>query len=139
MSNVATLMTSSRNNSDQNRRNWARKSVRKLGQAQGAAQAEPPEVEQDGLQAQVLELEARPAELKQRIQRHWTNRSTAIEPEWRSLQLHIPQPPDVGRALAATSADDNVEIRRWAPEGWNWDADWEANRGFPGQDASGTR
>jgi seryl-tRNA synthetase len=87
------------------------------------------EGEQAALHAQVLELESRPAELKQHIQR-LDGSIEAIEPEWQSLQLHVPQPPDTDVPIGA-SEEDNVEIRRWAPEGWNWDADWKTNRGFP--------
>ncbi|MDG2200436.1 MAG: serine--tRNA ligase [Phycisphaerales bacterium] len=99
-----------------------------LGKLKGQLKAASGD-DQATLQAQVLELEARPAELKQRIQ-GLDESIEAIEPQWRSLQLHIPQPPDAD-VPRGSSADDNVEIRRWAPEGWNWDADWEANRGFP--------
>ena len=80
------------------------------------------------LEAQVGELEARPAELKQRIQQ-LDESIEAIDPEWRTLQLHVPQPPDLDVPVGAT-AEENIEIRRWAPEGWDWDADWQTNRGF---------
>ena len=81
-----------------------------------------------GLQAQIKELETRPAALKQQI--HELDGSlAAIEPEWKTIQLQVPQPPDedVPRGV---SADDNVEIRRWAPEGWDWNKSFEENRGF---------
>ena len=80
------------------------------------------------LQTQLAELEARPTELKQRIQ-SLDDAIEAIDPEWHSLQLEIPQPPDVD-VPRGESADDNVEIRRWAPDGWDWDKSFEANRGF---------
>ena len=84
--------------------------------------------EQTALQSQLAELEARPTELKQRI--HALDESIeSIDPEWRTLQLEIPQPPDTD-VPHGKSADDNVEIRRWAPEGWDWDKSFEANRGF---------
>ena len=84
--------------------------------------------EQVALQAQLDELEARPAELKQRIQQ-LDESIEAITPEWHELQLQIPQPPDADVPVG-TDSDDNVEIRRWAPEGWDWDQSFEANRGF---------
>ena len=84
--------------------------------------------EQVALQAQLDELEARPAELKQRIQQ-LDESIEAITPEWHELQLQIPQPPDAD-VPKGTDSDDNVEIRRWAPEGWDWDKSFEANRGF---------
>jgi seryl-tRNA synthetase len=84
--------------------------------------------EEAALQTQLLELEARPTELKQRIQA-LDESIEAIEPEWRTLQLEIPQPPDAD-VPRGESADDNVEIRRWAPDGWDWDKNFEANRGF---------
>ena len=80
------------------------------------------------LQTQLAELEARPTELKQRIQ-SLDDAIEAIDPEWHSLQLEIPQPPDAD-VPRGESADDNVEIRRWAPDGWDWDKSFEANRGF---------
>ena len=80
------------------------------------------------LQAQLAELEARPTELKHRIQ-SLDESIEAIDPEWHSLQLEIPQPPDAD-VPRGESADDNVEIRRWAPDGWDWDKSFEANRGF---------
>ena len=89
-----------------------------LGKLKGQLKAASGD-DQATLQAQVRELEARPAELKQRIQ-SLDEAIEAIEPQWRSLQLHIPQPPDAD-VPRGSSADDNVEIRRWAPEGWNWE------------------
>ena len=80
------------------------------------------------LQTQLAELEARPTELKHRIQ-SLDESIEAIDPEWHSLQLEIPQPPDAD-VPRGESADDNVEIRRWAPDGWDWDKSFEANRGF---------
>lgn len=84
--------------------------------------------EQAGIQAQVAELESRPSELKKQIQ-DLDEAIDAIEPEWTALLLLVPQPPDE-TVPRGNSADDNVELRRWAPEGWDWDLSFEANRGF---------
>ncbi|MDG1898602.1 MAG: hypothetical protein P8I74_01920, partial [Phycisphaerales bacterium] len=98
-----------------------------LGKLKGQLKKASPD-ELPALEAQVGELEARPAELKQRIQQ-LDESIEAIDPEWRTLQLHVPQPPDLDVPVGAT-AEENIEIRRWAPEGWDWDADWQTNRGF---------
>lgn len=80
------------------------------------------------LQAEIAELEARPAALKQQIQ-ELDDLLLAIEPEWKTIQLKIPQPPDADVPLGK-SAEDNVEIRRWAPDDWDWNKSFQENRGF---------
>lgn len=84
--------------------------------------------EQTELQAQVAELESRPSELKKQIQ-ELDEAIEAIEPEWKGLLLQVPQPPDE-EVPRGTSAEDNVELRRWAPDGWDWEQTFEGNRGF---------
>ncbi|MEE2906192.1 MAG: serine--tRNA ligase [Planctomycetota bacterium] len=80
------------------------------------------------LEAQITELEARPAALKGQIQ-ELDESLAAIEPEWKTIQLKIPQPPDDDVPRGA-SAEDNIEIRRWAPEDWDWNKSFQENRGF---------
>ncbi|MBG80105.1 MAG: serine--tRNA ligase [Phycisphaerae bacterium] len=93
------------------------------GQLKSVEDSQRPELE-----ARISELEARPAALKQQI--HDLDESLAvIEPEWKKIQLQVPQPPD-DDVPRGSSSDDNVEIRRWAPEGWDWDKSFEENRGF---------
>jgi seryl-tRNA synthetase len=93
------------------------------GQLKGAAGDE-----KDRLQMEIAALEAKPAELKALVaeeERHLA----AIEPEWKALWLQVPQPPaaDVPRGKGS---DDNVEIRRWAPEDWDFAKSFAENRGF---------
>ncbi|MCH2132271.1 MAG: serine--tRNA ligase [Phycisphaerales bacterium] len=83
------------------------------------------------LEAQITELEARPAAIKQQIQ-GLDETLAAIEPEWKAIQLQVPQPPDPDVPRGAT-AEENIEIRRWAPDGWDWNASFEDNRGFAPQ------
>ena len=80
------------------------------------------------ISAQIADLESRPAALKQQIQR-LDEAIAEIEPEWQTIQLKVPQPPDED-VPQGTSSDDNVEIRRWAPPGWDWNKTFEENKGF---------
>ena len=80
------------------------------------------------LKDQIADLESRPAALKQQI--HTLDEAISeIDPEWHSIQLKVPQPPDDDVPRGKT-AEDNVEIRRWAPEGWDWSKSFRENRGF---------
>ena len=80
------------------------------------------------LEAEIAELEARPTALKGEIHA-FDERIAAIEPEWRALQLAIPQPPADDVPLGG-SADDNVELRRWHPEGFDPGVGFAEQRGF---------
>ena len=93
------------------------------GQLKGAAGDE-----KDRLQMEIAALEAKPAELKALVaeeERHLA----AIEPEWKALWLQVPQPPSA-EVPRGKGSDDNVEIRRWAPEGWDYSKSFAENRGF---------
>ena len=84
--------------------------------------------EKDRLEIEIASLEAKPAELKALVieeERHLA----AIEPEFKALWLQVPQPPsaDVPRGKGS---EDNVEIRRWAPAGWDFAKTFAENRGF---------
>ncbi|MSR42233.1 MAG: serine--tRNA ligase [Phycisphaerales bacterium] len=80
------------------------------------------------LQAEIAQLESRPAALKSEIQ-ECEHRILAIEPEWKALWMQVPQPPaaDVPKGKGS---DDNVEIRRWSPSNWDFAKTFEGNRGF---------
>ena len=80
------------------------------------------------LKAEIAELEARPAELKGLIQ-GLDERIAEVEPEWRALWLRVPQPPADDVPVGA-SAEENVELRRWSPEGFDPDASFAGQRGF---------
>jgi seryl-tRNA synthetase len=80
------------------------------------------------LEAQIAELEAKPAALKVRIQQLEAEIAT-VEPEWKALWLQVPQPPaaDVPKGKGS---DDNVEIRRWNPPGFDTTKSFQTNKGF---------
>jgi seryl-tRNA synthetase len=81
-----------------------------------------------GLEKQISELESKPVALKAQIQQ-FESEIAAIEPELKSILLQVPQPPaaDVPKGK---SSDDNVEIRRWNPPGFDTAKSFESNKGF---------
>lgn len=80
------------------------------------------------LEAEVAEIKAAPTKLKDQIA-SFDDRIAAIEPEIIDLHLRIPQPADEDVPVG-TSADDNIELRTWAPEGWDFGKTFEQNKGF---------
>lgn len=80
------------------------------------------------IQTQLKELESKPIALKNEIQR-LDDSISEIEPRWKDLLLQIPQPAD-DDVPKGSSADDNVELRTWAPDGYNLDESFATNRGF---------
>jgi seryl-tRNA synthetase len=93
------------------------------GQLKSADEEQRAEIE-----SQLAELEAKPLELKNEIQR-LDDSISQIEPKWKSLLLHIPQPAD-SDVPKGKSADDNVELRTWAPAGYDLGVPFKKNRGF---------
>ena len=84
--------------------------------------------DKDRLQAEIDAIKAAPAALKEKIQ-SLEGTLKASEDEFRSLLLSVPLPPDEDVPVGKT-ADDNVELRRWAPAGWDYDKSFEENKGF---------
>lgn len=80
------------------------------------------------LETEIATLEERPAALKTTIQA-FDQEIAAIESEWRDLWLTVPQPPDHDVPKGA-SAEDNVEISTWNPDGFDPARSFESNRGF---------
>ncbi len=80
------------------------------------------------LEAEIAELRSKPAALKERIQRLEAD-TQAIEPELHALLLHVPQPPDADVPVGA-SAEENIEVRRWSPPGFDPEVSFEKQRGF---------
>lgn len=80
------------------------------------------------LEAEVEELRRRPAELKDRIAA-LESEAQGIEPSLHELLLQVPQPPDSDVPVGKGS-EDNIEIRRWNPEGFDPAKTFEQNRGF---------
>ncbi len=91
-----------------------------LKSAQGEAKA--------ALERQLDELKSAPAKMKGAIQ-ELEAKEQALEPQIRDLALQVPLPPDADVPVGATS-DDNVEIRRWNPPGFDTARPFEANKGF---------
>lgn len=92
----------------------------KLKSATGLERAE--------IEAEIADLKGRPALLKTEIQA-LEEGAASIEPELKELLLRIPQPPDDDVPRGA-SAEENVEIRRWSPEGFDPEKGFAACRGF---------
>lgn len=99
----------------------------KIGQLQGKLKSASG-LEKTELEAEIAELKNLPARLKGQIQ-EYDEQLARIVPELESLLLEIPQPPDDDVPRGASS-DDNIEIARWSPEGWDANTSFEANRGF---------
>ncbi|MDZ4756386.1 MAG: serine--tRNA ligase [Phycisphaerae bacterium] len=80
------------------------------------------------IEKQIAELDAKPLSLKAQIQQ-WDVELATIEPEWKSLWLQVPQPPapDVPKGKGS---EDNVELRRWNPPGFDTAKSFETNKGF---------
>ncbi|HED54302.1 MAG TPA: serine--tRNA ligase [Phycisphaerales bacterium] len=94
-----------------------------MGCLKNASDAEKPAIE-----AELAELKAKPATLKSEIQT-LDEELARIQPELDAILLDIPQPadPDVPRG---ESADDNIEIRQWAPDWWDPTKSFRDNKGF---------
>jgi seryl-tRNA synthetase len=84
--------------------------------------------ERGAIEAELAALERRPAELKASIQTLETELA-AVEPGWRSLWMQVPQPP-AEDVPPGKGSEDNVEIRRWSPEGFDPAKPFAENRGF---------
>ena len=80
------------------------------------------------IETQLSELEKKPSSLKKAIKK-LDDSIAAIEPAWNSLLLQVPQPPD-SDVPVGQSADDNVQLRAWAPDGYDLDVSFADNRGF---------
>ena len=93
------------------------------GQLKNATDSEKPELE-----SQLSILEAKPSTLKAEIQR-LDDAISAIEPQWNALLLQVPQPPDAD-VPKGESAEDNVQLRTWSPDGFDLSQTFAENRGF---------
>src|SRR5262245_7498397 len=90
-----------------------------LGRLTGEIKKAADDAQRQRLQLQLTELKARPAGLKQRIQ-SLDDELAAIEPEFNTILLQVPLPPDPNVPVGA-GAEQNVEIRRWNPPGSAFD------------------
>jgi len=80
------------------------------------------------LQTEAEGLRAKPAALKEKIQA-LDAALAQVEPELEALALEVPLPPDPDVPVGESAAQ-NVEIRRWSPEGFDPAEPFEAQRGF---------
>jgi len=80
------------------------------------------------LEAELADLETQPAALKKQVQQAEAEVAETDVP-LRELLLHVPLPadPDVPRGA---SAEENVEIRRWSPAGFDPATPFADQRGF---------
>ncbi len=84
--------------------------------------------EKAALEAEIESIKAAPAKLKDQIQA-LEQQIVAIEPELNEILLRVPLPPD-SDVPVGTGSDGNVELRRWAPQGWDFTRTFEQNKGF---------
>ena len=80
------------------------------------------------LQAEMQALQARPNALKAEEQQ-LADTIAELEPQRDALWLEVPQPADDDVPRGA-SADDNVELRRWNPEGFDAAVPFVEQKGF---------
>jgi len=80
------------------------------------------------LEGQIAELKAKPAAIKAQVQA-LEEQERAIEPRLNALLLAIPLPPDDDVPVGKGSGD-NVELSRWAPQGWDFSKGFQAVKGF---------
>ena len=84
--------------------------------------------EADAIQAEIESLSAKPVALKSAAQAIESEIS-GLDPELQDLLLQVPLPPDPDVPVGKGS-EDNVEIRRWAPAGYDLARSFAENRGF---------
>ncbi len=80
------------------------------------------------IETQLAQLEEKPSSLKSDIKK-LDDSIAAIDPEWNTLLLQVPQPPDDDVPIGQ-SVDDNVQLRTWAPDGFDLEDSFAQNRGF---------
>ncbi|MBI1191015.1 MAG: serine--tRNA ligase [Tepidisphaera sp.] len=93
------------------------------GQLKGkhGAEAAAIEAEIEALSKKPAALKAAGQELEEKIR--------GLEPKISEILLQVPQPPD-GDVPKGKGSEDNVEIRRWNPAGFDAGKPFEAQRGF---------
>lgn len=97
-----------------------------IGRLQGELKKSPEKAAD--LQRQIDELKARPAALKAKAAELDAGLSRD-DAELRSLLLTVPLPPDDDVPVGKGS-DDNVELRRWSPAGFDLAKSFESQKGF---------
>jgi len=105
----------------------AKESGPKIGQLMGQIK-KAAGAEKDALEREAAELRAAPARLKEQIQQ-LEHQSQGIEPELHDLLLQVPMPADPDVPVGK-DASDNIELRTWAPTGFDASRGFEACKGF---------
>lgn len=99
----------------------------KIGALMGEAKKADP-ARKAAIDAELQDLRSRPAALKEQIQA--LEKSVAeLDPRLNTILLEIPQPPDADVPVGA-GPEENVEIRRWHPPGFDPARPFEHQRGF---------
>jgi len=98
-----------------------------IGKLKGALAKATPD-EKPAIEAQLKDLLDKPAALKVQIAELDTI-TQRFEPELNALMLTVPQPPD-SDVPVGSGADDNVEVSRWHPPGFDTHKSFESQRGF---------
>jgi seryl-tRNA synthetase len=110
---------------EQNR--LAKESGQRIGQLKGSLKKASP-AEAQTIQQELDELTAKPAALKATIA-DLEVRAAELEPQLRELLLQVPLPPDADVPVG-TSSDDNIEVKRWNPAGFDPSLPFEQQRGY---------
>lgn len=111
---------------EQNR--LAKESGPAIGKLMGQLKSAPPGDTKAALEREIESLRAKPAALKEQIAAI-EKKIEAVAPDLNALLLTVPLPPDADVPLGSSS-DDNKEIRRWAPPGFDPAKSFESQRGF---------
>ncbi|MGQ0629166.1 MAG: serine--tRNA ligase [Phycisphaerales bacterium] len=98
-----------------------------IGRLKGSIGKAAP-AEKPALEARLKEILERPVALKEQIG-ELDAVVQRIEPQLSALLLTVPLPPDADVPIGSGS-DDNVELRRWNPAGFDTAKAFEAQRGF---------
>ncbi|MBX3363730.1 MAG: serine--tRNA ligase [Phycisphaeraceae bacterium] len=105
----------------------AKESGPQIGRLQGLLRAAQGD-ERDRLAAEIEALKLRPTQMKAEIAA-MDAQLAQLEPEVLNLLLQVPMPPDDDVPVGASS-EDNIEIARWCPPGFDLQRGFAACRGF---------
>ncbi len=100
---------------------------KQIGQLAGQLKRAPAD-EQAALRDQMQQLQQRPTELKTQ-EAELNERQRQLTEHRDALWLETPQPADPDVPVG-TCADDNVQLRTWAPSGYDLSKTFAQNRGF---------
>ncbi len=110
---------------EQNR--LAKESGPLIGKLQGQLRSAPAD-QKSAIEAQINELKSKPAQLKERVQALEAEVS-ATDASLNEIVLTVPLPPDADVPVGKGS-EDNIELRRWNPPGFDTSKSFESQRGF---------